>query len=116
MAREMATDLLSHLACNYSQHIAGIENAAADLLSRDHHLTDKQITSLITNCDSPIAPKLPQLINLLSQTTSWIASLAQLTPKKRELQWQPTISKLATGVSGWNSTNESPQLTPIWTT
>ncbi len=116
IAREMAIDLLSHVACNYSQHLAGIENVVADSLSRDHHLTDTQITSLITNCDSPIAPKLPQLINLSSQTTSWIASLAQLTPKKRELQWQPTISTLAAGVSGWNSTNESHQLTPIWTT
>lgn len=113
IAREMASYLIRKQACNYSQHLKGEENIIADSLSRDTHLSDQQILALFDAYSPPLLPNNPQIYPLSNQTISWIASLAQLAPKMRELQWTHTPSTLAAGVSGWNSCPRSHQMTPI---
>ena len=41
--------MMSLKACNYSQHLPGIKNVVTDYLSRDFHLSDFQITAMLTS-------------------------------------------------------------------
>ena len=114
IARTMGRDLIKRRACNYSQHLAGEENIIADSLSRDTHLSHEQHIALLTSAAPPLLPKNLQITPLSPPVISWIGSLAQLAPSKRELTWQHTPSTLAAGVTGWNSVEGYPQMTPIW--
>ena len=106
---------MANNACDYSQHVAGSENIVADCLSRDFHLTDKKILSLLHNLVPHLLPPNPQIISLPTHLSSWIATIAQLEPKKRELNWQCKPSTIAAGVSGWSSNKNQTYMTPTWT-
>jgi LysM repeat protein len=116
IARETAKTLMEHNASSYSQHLPGAANDIADSLSRDFHLTDKQLIALFEHTKPPyLPPQKMKIIKLPEEITSWIASLAQLTTKKRELKWARTRSTLAHGIIGWSgSTTSKPDLTPIF--
>jgi hypothetical protein len=115
ISRWHAGNLITFDACDYSQHIAGSENWVADSLSRDFHLTDAKLMCLLHSCVAPeLLPRNPQLISLPTALTSWIASLALLQPKKRELRWQPKPSTIAAGVAGWNFASGPKSPVPIW--
>lgn len=117
IARWHARNLLAANACDYSQHVPGSENYVADSLSRDHHLTDTKLLSLLQTTVPHLLPPNPQIITLSDQIISKIAGLAHLEPKKRELNWRLTPSTLAAGVTGWNSSPSKPNSapTPTWT-
>ncbi|KAL9178537.1 hypothetical protein ACHAXT_001875 [Thalassiosira profunda] len=117
IARWHARNLLAANACDYSQHVPGSENYVADSLSRDHHLTDTKLLSLLQTTVPHLLPPNPQIITLSDQIISKIAGLAHLEPKKRELNWRLTPSTLAVGVTGWNSSPSKPNSapTPTWT-
>ena len=116
IARETAKTLMANNASSYSQHLPGAANDIADSLSRDFHLTDKQLIALFEHTNPPYLPKQKmRIIKLPEEIISWIASLAQLTIKKRELKWARTRSTLAHGIIGWSgSTMSKPDLTPIF--
>ena len=114
IARWHAQNLIENDACDYSQHIKGSENLVADSLSRDHHLSDEKLLSLLKTTVPHLLPPNPQIISLHSQNTSWITTLALLAPKKRELKWGLTPSTLAAGVTGWTSAKDPTSQTPIW--
>lgn len=114
IARWHAQNQIVNDACDYSQHVKGSENLVADALSRDFHLSDEKLLSLLQATVPHLLPPKPQIISLNSQITSWITSLAPLAPKKRELVWGLTPSTLAAGVAGWNSANDQKSQTPIW--
>ena len=111
IARRMANNLIQRKACNYSQHIKGETNVIADSLSRDTHLSTDEHTNLIQSTSHVLNPPNSKISPLSSQITSWIASLAQLQLKKRELRWEHTPSTLAAGESGKNSSKISHQKT-----
>ena len=49
----LSTLLLDRHVCTYSQWVPGDENVIADSLSRDHHLTDTQLTHLLQTLAQP---------------------------------------------------------------
>jgi len=116
IAHETAKTLMEHNASSYSQHLPGAANDIADSLSRAFHLTDKQLIALFEHTKPPyLPPQKMKIIKLPEELTSWIASLAQLTTKTRELKWARTKSTLAHGIIGWSgSTTSKPDLTPIF--
>ena len=115
IARWTATNLMNHNASSYSQHLPGAMNDIADSLSRDFHLTNEQLIALYNHTRPPYYPqKQMRIIELPGKITSWIASLAQLRHKKRELSWERTTSTLAHGIIGWSGSNTSEPMTPIF--
>jgi hypothetical protein len=48
-SRKFATILIDHKSCIYSQHIAGVSNKLADILSRRFDLDDTALTSLLNS-------------------------------------------------------------------
>lgn len=61
----------------------------ADSLSRDVHLDNDELLSLFSHACPHLLPENHQITSLPIQISSWIGTLAQLQPKKRELTWQP---------------------------
>lgn len=114
VAREHARTITSNDACEYSQHIPGVTNVVADCLSRDFHLSQKQLTSLLTTVKPPYLPQEIKFTSLSPTIVSWIGSLAQNQPRRKELPKKPTPSTLARGVSGWTTTARAGGMTPIW--
>ena len=114
VAREHARDIMEHKACEFSQHTPGVSNVIADCLSRDFHLTNKRLISLIFSAKPPFLPPTLEITTLTPNITSWIGSLAQNQPRRKELPHRHTTSTLAAGVSGWNSKPNASWMTPIW--
>lgn len=115
IARWNAENLIRKNASCYSQYLPGSANDIADSLSRDFHLTNEQLIALFNNANPPYLPKKQmEIIKLPVELTSWIASLAQLQPKKRELNWGRTPSTLARGIIGWHGSNSSEPMIPIF--
>ena len=103
IARELARDVIGNSCSLQSTWIPGPTNDVADSLSRDFHLSDVELTNLLSSSiplqlpeDFHISP-LPQEIT--SKLISWIQSL----PSPKELFHRPTRSKLATGNIGLSS-------------
>ena len=116
VARDHAKDIMKHNASDYSQHIPGINNVVADCLSRDFHLSNKKLTSMLKSVNPPYLPTQLKIVPLSPTIISWIGSLAQNQPRRKEFPHKPTPSTLAAGIAGWNSTNNSTSITPCWTT
>ena len=115
IARFHASNMLERNACNYSQHLPGVLNVVADSLSRDFHLSDDQLVSMLTCLHESLSPHQLRIVTLPQKYISKVASLAQKWPGKTELPSKPIKSTIAAGVSGWNSSTESNTLpTPIW--
>jgi len=115
IARANAENLLKHNACCYPQHLPGASNDIAHSLSRDFHLSNEQLIALFNHTKPPYFPiKQMRIIELPTEITSWIASLAQLRTNKRELKWERTPSTLARGVIGWSGSSTSEQMIPIF--
>jgi len=97
---ELATLLMDHDSCVYSQWFAEEENELTDLLPCDHHLPDSDLLTLLHSCIPKQIPKdfkiclLPQ--ELLSTVTTWLRNL----PASMQLPGTPQRSKLATGATG----------------
>ena len=93
--------------------LAGLINDVCDCLSRDFHLSDSQLTSMLIahvpaqlTKDFKISP-LPQ--SIVSQVCSW---LEQETPAK-ESNYQPKQSAHATGTCGCASSSTSSSTTTL---
>ena len=114
LARRHARTIIDRQASNYSQHIPGLTNTVADCLSRDFHLTNTKLIAMIYDVKPAYLPQQMKIIELPKEITSWIASLALMMPRRKELPQKPTPSTLALGVSGWNSRQEGDSTTPIW--
>jgi hypothetical protein len=115
IARFHAINMLERNACNYSQHLPGVLNVVADSLSRDFHLSDGQLVSMLTCLHESLSPHQLRIVPLPQKYISKIASLAQRWPGKVASPSRPIKSTIAAGVSGWSSSTESTALpTPIW--
>ena len=80
ISRFHASFMMSRKACHYSQHLPGIENVVTDCLSRDFHLSDAQITAMLTSVHPSLTNLGIKIVQVPEEVTSWIASLAQLKP------------------------------------
>ena len=115
VARFHARNMMQRQACNYSQHLPGRLNIVADCLSRDFHLTDNQITSMLTSLHPSLSPSQLKIVPLPQKYISWVANMAQKWPGKRESPGRLIKSTIAAGVVGWNSpTRSNSAMTPIW--
>ena len=114
VARENARTIMQYEACEYSQHIPGITNVIADCLSRDFHLSNKKLTSLLYSVKPPYLPATLKITPLDPTVVSWIGSLVQNQPRRKELPQKHSVSTLAAGVSGWNSSQNAASTTPTW--
>ena len=101
VARKMAEKLMEKEATIFSQHIKGCNNVIADSLSRDHHLSDKQLTFVLntvypeqTNKDLTILQTVPKEI------TSFLRLFKDGEINPKELQKPQTPSKLGAFVGG----------------
>ena len=77
VARFHARNMMARQACNYSQHLPGRLNVIADCLSRDFHLSDDQLISMLTSLHPSLSHTQIKIINLPQKHISWVASLAR---------------------------------------
>ena len=116
IARFHARHMMKANACHYSQHLPGCENIIADCLSRDFHLSDAQLTALLTSLDDSPHTKPLQIVEVPDKLISWISTLELLSPATEGSLKGRSRSTLAAGISGWTSSSESStQAAPIWT-
>ena len=112
VARKMAEVLIDEEATIFSQHIKGCNNVIADSLSRDHHLTNKQLTFVLntiyptqTNKALTISQTIPKEITLFLESfrdgkTSLKESQKQQMPSKLgaflggNASWRDVISRM----------------------
>ena len=95
-ARYLARMLFKYEASLYSEHIPGVHNHTADSLSRDFHLSDKNIISLIKSFAPPSqVPQNLHLVPLDPAISCWIASTLESMPQSKESIPQPSPSSLA---------------------
>jgi hypothetical protein len=107
VARELATTLIQKDCCLYSQWFPGTDNIVPDSLSRDHHLSDSSLLTLLQSACPTQVPKdfvirqIPPA--LVSTMTTWLHNLPayKLSPKV------PHRSKLATGGTTSTTSNKS---------
>jgi len=110
LSQELATLLMDHDLCVYSQWFTREENKLTDSLSRDHHLSDSELLALLHSC----IPKqisedfkiclLPQ--KLILKVTTWLCNLLASMQSPGTLQ----RSKLAAGATGSGTSRPSNSL------
>ena len=81
ISREFVLDMLEMNLTVYKQHIPGIKNILADSLSRDHHLTDDQLTNLLTFFIPQQLPPNFRIVPLPQEIISDITSYLLKKPK-----------------------------------
>jgi hypothetical protein len=117
-ARYLACLLFRHGATLHPEHIPGKDKDIADSLSRDFHLNDKQLLTLLTpqliHTHSQ-GPHTLQISSIPKKFSSWIVSMvASLTPTK--VSWpRPSPSSLALSSNSNNSLTPATSKTISWT-
>ena len=97
IARALATLFIEHNTGLYSQWFRGDWNDVSDSCSRDHHLSEQELTELLLSTVPEQVPMdfvfvpLPQ--ELVSKLTTWLLKL----PKTKQSPKRPLRSKMATG-------------------
>jgi hypothetical protein len=106
-SRHLAFILLEASAILYSQWFPGKANGLSDVLSRDSHLTDDDLTSL---CRSSIPFQVPQnfaICRLPHIIFSWVISLLRSQPLIKESSKEPTRSSTWLGRDGASGSQPS---------
>ena len=117
VARHLAQLLLHNEASLFSQHIAGKSNVVADSLSRDTHITDTDLSHLLSLTYPSQVPQNFHIIPALpDEIISWIVSLVPDGTKHKVLQNQPTRSSLGAFIDGSPSLNDAISTILSWTT
>ena len=115
VARFHARHMMKMNACNYSQHLPGSENVVTDCFSRDFHLTDDQLITMLTSLDASLSPSMIKIVQVPDNLICWISKLEQLAPERMESLKARSPSSLAAGISGWSSSTERDTMrTPSW--
>jgi hypothetical protein len=96
MARHLARLLFNTESTLHAEHIPGDNNVVADSLSRDFHLTNSQLTSLLTTHAPPQqVPPTFQIRKLPRKISSWASSRLELLPQTKGSEVRPAPSSLA---------------------
>ena len=103
ISRWLAAILEQTQACSYSQWIPGDDNVIADALSRDHHLSNAQLTHLIHHSATHQMPPnfsiSPLPTDIASKLTLWM----QIGRAPKDFKLTPRRSSIASSESGPNS-------------
>ena len=103
VARWLALVLVKNESAIYSQHIKGKRNFIADSLSRDHHMTNDQLTYAFKTLLPLQTPSSFAILPLPREVDSIISSLNQRLITTQESHHHPTRSKLGASINGVDS-------------
>jgi hypothetical protein len=106
----LSTIILKANTCSYSQWIPGLENVVADSLSRDHHLNDTDLTTLLQLLAQPQMPPNFRICPLPNDITSNITSWLQRGHAPTDYRLTPKRSTLALSLAGRPSLPQSESL------
>ena len=107
IARSMAGYLNDNSIPHYSQWFPGKENSVADVLSRDFHLDDTAVVSLLHEKFPHQLPQSFRLVRLTTAMNSGVGELLRLLPKTQRLPLEPVPSAAAAGASTSGSSRPS---------
>ncbi len=85
-ARKYASNFMDAHVKGYSQWFPGKSNNVADALSRDWHLRDDELTSLLHSHVPKQMPENFRISLLPSKISSWLTSLLQPLPVSKQLR------------------------------
>ena len=100
VARLLARISLKHKACLYSQWFPGKDNALVDSLSRDHHLSPHELTSLVSRKIPQQLPRHFRIVPIPREVGSWICSLLAKMPEQKDRHKPQRMSDIAAGIDG----------------
>ena len=113
LARHLASFLFKHEATLFSQHIPGVQNVTADCLSRDFHLSDTSILSLLrAKAPQKQIPHNIHIVQLPKTISSWATSMLESLPPRKGSQPRPKPSSLAHSNDTNNSSSAAASTTP----
>ena len=107
VARKYAMLLLENGIKNYSQWFKGSLNDVSDALSRDDDRSDEELTNILYSCVPEQMPEHFEIVQLPSEINSWLISLLQQLPVKKQLQEKHKRTKIGRGPDGKNIVNQS---------
>ena len=94
VARAFAKLMIKADSALYSQHIQGRHNVLADMLSRDHHISNAILTLTFHTLFPIQTPTNFKIRAVPPEIISWLRSLSRTSTKKLELPIQQSKSKL----------------------
>jgi hypothetical protein len=103
VARWLAGTMIENEAALYSQHIRGCNNFVADSLSRDHHLSDEQLTFAYRTLLPLQTPQNFSISPLPTEIDCWLQSLSRTSTWTQDVPPLPTRSKLGVLIAGSDS-------------
>jgi hypothetical protein len=106
-ARKYASIFMNAGVKGYSQWFPGKSNNVADALSRDWHLGNDKLTSLLHSHFPEQMPENFRILPLPSEISSWLTSLLQPLPVSEQLREQHTTTGIELGVDGRNGASPS---------
>ena len=112
VARTLATTVISAKCCLYSQWFEGKKNDVSDALSRDHHIPDSLLTSLLSTAFPHQLPNGLTIKPLPKEIGLWLTCLLQKqTGKHTQSPKQPQRSNLGRGVTTPNTVTQLESVT-----
>jgi hypothetical protein len=106
-ARKHASLYIDAGVMEYMQWFEGKANNVADSLSRDFHLIDDDLTSLLFCLYPNQLPQHFKIVPLPNKITSWLTSLLQKLPVKEQLREEHTRAKHNPGRVTLNTSTQS---------
>ena len=107
VAREHASRYMNLGIRDYSQWFPGKENIVADALSREIHLTDTELISLLRNTVPQQVHSSFKIVPLPNEISSWLISLLQKLPVKEQFKEAHTLTTLGHGPDGQTTAHPS---------
>ena len=106
VTRHLARLQINSHSSLYSQHIKGSHNIIADMLSRDFHLSDWQITNTAILLFPEQVPSKLTITPLSNKIISWLYSLRDSLPAWKVSRQTPKPSSLGVFLDGANTVTE----------
>ena len=103
VARSHATRFIDNDIREYSQWFPGKHNIIADSLSRDFHLSNNTLTSIVRSILPPQNRQLFTIAPLPQKIVSWLCAWLQQLPANHQQQEEHQASSLPHGIDGKNS-------------
>ena len=100
VCRKHAEMMMDEGICEYSQWFEGGKNNIADSLSRDDNVPDEKLTHLLKTHYPEQAPKDLKIAPLPKEISSWLTSLLQRLPERKQSQEQHMRTKIGLGEDG----------------
>jgi hypothetical protein len=97
-ARRLASLLIDEQCCIYSQWFLGDLNNISDSLSRDFHISDSNLVSLLTTAFPDQVPFGLSIHPIPTEISSWVTSLLLSHPQTTPWSKEQTISNFARGI------------------